>query len=103
MAKTTDHIAKIQKLASIPDVMQLWNAIEAGATPGWPAGKAFEYLVIRSFELEGAEVRYPYEVPGDKANVIEQIDGTIYSLETAFLIESKDFRNSGQILNPSLN
>jgi hypothetical protein len=37
-------------------------SIEAGNTSGWAPGKAFEYLVLRAFQLEGAEVRWPYSV-----------------------------------------
>jgi hypothetical protein len=44
-------------------------------------GEAFEYLVIRAFEidpLEPATVRYPYEVSlfGEK---VEEIDGAVHS------------------------
>jgi len=35
----------------------LWDNIEARNPIGWDSGKAFEYLVIRAFELDGAEVK----------------------------------------------
>ena len=63
------------------DLLKLWNAIKHGDTPGWEPGKAFEYLVIRAFELDkhetDKEVRYPYEVSlfGEKA---EEIDGAVH-------------------------
>ncbi len=59
--------------------------------PGWEPGKAFEYLVVRAFELDGCRVRYPYRVrwPGDDSE-IEQVDDTVYVDGLACLIESKD-------------
>jgi hypothetical protein len=70
---------------------RLWNLIDEGRTAGdgWEAGKAFEYLVLRAFQIEGAEVRWPYEVEIDD-NVVEQIDGAIYTDGLACLIECKD-------------
>jgi hypothetical protein len=55
----------------------LWADIEARQTPSWDAGKAFEYLIIRAFQLDGAEVKYPYSVRllGEE---LEQVDGVIY-------------------------
>lgn len=70
-------------------LLELWQAIVAGETPGWEAGKAFEYLVLRAFQIEGAEIRWPYRVVigGDE---IEQIDGVVYSDSLACLVECKD-------------
>lgn len=34
--------------------------IEAGNTPGWEPGKALEYFVLRAFQLEEAQVTFPY-------------------------------------------
>ena len=71
------------------DLLRLWQAIQKGNTRGWEAGRAFEYLVLRAFELEGAEVRWPYrvELGGEE---VDQIDGVIYSDGLACLIECKD-------------
>jgi Restriction endonuclease len=68
----------------------LWQEIEQRSTPGWDSGKAFEYLVLRAFQLDGAEVRYSYSVKlfGEE---IEQVDGVVYYSGLACLIESKDF------------
>jgi hypothetical protein len=68
----------------------LWQAIEQRNTQGWDAGKAFEYLVLRAFELDGAEVRYSYSVKlfGEE---VEQVDGVVYCSGLACLLESKDF------------
>jgi hypothetical protein len=68
----------------------LWQNIEQRNTQGWDAGKAFEYLVLRAFQLDGADVRYSYSVKlfGEE---IEQVDGVVYVAGLACLIESKDF------------
>ena len=81
----TRRIRRLQRAG----VLTLWSGIKTGNTPGWPAGKAFEYLVLRAFELEKAVVRYPYDVR--LPNVInEQIDGVIYMPGIVAIIESKD-------------
>jgi hypothetical protein len=72
------------------DLLKLWEAIKKGNTPEeWAPGKAFEYLIVRAFQLEGAEVIYPFSVKmGGKE--IEQIDGVVYTGGLACLIECKD-------------
>jgi hypothetical protein len=45
-----------------PELRVLWNQIKVRDTPVWPPGKAFEYLVLRAFQLHGADVRWPYPV-----------------------------------------
>jgi Restriction endonuclease len=72
-----------------PQLLALWEGIQAGETPGWSSGKAFEYLVVRAFELEAAAVTYPFSVQLG-GTVVEQIDGAIYSDGLACLIECKD-------------
>jgi hypothetical protein len=42
-------------------LLNLWAQIQLGETPDWAPGKAFEYLVMRAFELEGAAVTHPSE------------------------------------------
>jgi hypothetical protein len=68
----------------------LWDQIESRNTPGWDSGKAFEYLVLRAFELDGADVKWPYRVKlfGEE---VEQVDGVVYNSGLACLVESKDF------------
>jgi hypothetical protein len=63
----------------------LWQNIQEGNTPDWASGKALEYFILRAFELEKAEVRYPYFVSN-----VEQIDGVIYIENIACIIECKD-------------
>jgi hypothetical protein len=67
----------------------LWQEIGQRNTQVWDSGKAFEYLVLRAFELDGADVRYSYSVKlfGEE---IEQIDGVVYHSGLACLVESKD-------------
>ena len=84
-----DYVAKIQQY-TYADLLKLLVDIRQGKPiRGWAAGKAFEHLILRGFELEGAEVVYPYNVKLTK-QVVEQIDGAVYSRGLACLIESKD-------------
>jgi hypothetical protein len=73
------------------------DTFSAGEDLGrWPHGKGFEHVVLRAFEIEGARVRWPYEVRigGD---TIEQIDGAIYHNGHALLIEAKHYRDPANI------
>jgi len=69
-------------------LVRLWDGIEGGNTPGWGPGKAFEYSVLRAFELEAAEVTWPYPVEMGGQEV-EQIDGVIHTADLFCLVESK--------------
>jgi hypothetical protein len=80
--------AKIKSLRH-KELLKLYDAIERGDTPGWAPGKALEYLVLRAFELEGADVQYPFSVPPE-GEPIEQIDGVIYAEGLCCLVETKD-------------
>jgi len=71
------------------DLLKLWEAIKKGKTPGWSQGKAFEYLIVRAFQLEGADVVYPFSVKID-GEELEQIDGVVYTSGLACIIECKD-------------
>lgn len=51
-------------------------------------GRCFEALVLRAFELEGAEIVRPFSVQLAKETV-EQIDGVIYAAGMACIVESK--------------
>ncbi len=80
----------------------LWESVEARTSgdDGWDAGKAFEHIVLRGFDLEGAEVRWPYSVRwsveyGDQE--IEQVDGVVYSSGLACLCECKDYESKVNI------
>ena len=70
-------------------LLKLWQQILSGETAEWEPGKALEYLVIRAFEIEGAEVTYPYTVR-ISGTIVEQIDGAVYTDGLACLVECKD-------------
>lgn len=83
-----DYQGRIAQL-NYEGLLELWQAIAAGNALGWAPGKALEYLVLRAFQLEGAEVRWPYSVSIDEEE-IEQIDGVVYTNGISCLIECKD-------------
>ncbi len=91
MTAAAQYETKIQ-LLQWKELRSLWKKIEKRNTPGWDAGKAFEYLVVRAFQLDSAKVRYPYGVQlfGEE---VEQVDGVVYCSGLSCLIESKDFAN----------
>lgn len=78
-------------------LVRLWNKVKVGEkVKGWNEGKAFEYLVLRGFEIEGGDVRYSYSVTigevvySEEKLAAEQIDGAIYLGGLSFLVECKD-------------
>jgi len=71
------------------DLRKLWKQIVAGKTHGWEPGIAFEYLVLRAFELEGAKVQYSFPVRLS-SGINEQIDGVVYVDDLSAVVESKD-------------
>lgn len=81
------------------DLRDIWAQIKTGAPiDSFPSGKAFEYLVIRAFEIEGLRVRWPYEVVyPQKFGTMEQVDGIVYFESRAFLVESKDLTEPAAI------
>jgi Restriction endonuclease len=86
--KALDYKKRAQGL-SWEALRLLWQQIQAGETPDWDPGRAFEHLVIRGFELSGLRVEYAFDVPPD-GKIIEQIDGMVFLGDTPFLIECKD-------------
>lgn len=86
MSKEDEYVARVRSL-DVSGLLGLWHEIDAG-TDGWPPGKAFEYLVPRAFEVDGANVRYPYAV-ATEGMILEQIDGAVYASGLSCLIESK--------------
>jgi len=77
-------------------LLDLWTQIQVSDTPNWEPGKALEYLIIRAFQLEGADVTYPYSIP-IAGTIIEQIDGAVYSDGLSCLVECKDQSNNVSI------
>jgi hypothetical protein len=88
MPSHSDYIARVRAL-DWNGLRRLWLRIRAGQTPGWPPGKAFEHLVLRAFELENAEVRWPYVVYHG-GEPVEQLDGAVYVSGLACIVETKD-------------
>jgi hypothetical protein len=73
-------------------VYKTWQVVRRRSNlVGWPPGKALEYLILRAFQLEGADVTWPYEVRRD-GTLLEQVDGAVYFEGLACLIEARDWR-----------
>jgi hypothetical protein len=90
MATSLDYESRIAGL-SWGGLLDLWERIGSQDTPGWEPGKAFEYLILRAFQLDGADVRWPYRVR-ILDEVVEQVDGVIYCNGLKCLVESKSSR-----------
>lgn len=96
MATSSELEAKIRRIDNWDGLRALWSEIKTGTPTGWEAGEAFEYLVIRAFELdpdEPATVRYPYEVSLFDETV-EEIDGAVHLAGLSCLVESKDWQKN---------
>lgn len=92
MSKSEEYIKKIRRLKNT-GLKKLFKKVLKKNTPGWPSGKALEYLILRQFELEGAEVIWPFDVKSIETNeIVEQIDGIIYYKNLSCIIECKDYK-----------
>jgi hypothetical protein len=89
--KTEEYRNRILTLGHT-GLLKMWDNIQAGTElAGWPRGKALEYLLLRAFQLEGAEVSWPYGVGlRQMHSQLEQIDGAIYFDGVSCLVECKD-------------
>ena len=97
MAEASELVAVIRGFDR-PRLLTLYDQIVWGDTPGWRGGKALEHLSLRAFELEGAEVQWPYEVPMPTSDrTMEQIDGVLYVDGLAILVETKDVAERANI------
>jgi hypothetical protein len=92
MSSSTEYIEQIKSLGW-GELRSLWDGILKGDTPRWPRGKALEYLILRAFELDGADVTWPFEVKIVQETV-EQIDGIVYAAGLTCLLECKDTADS---------
>jgi hypothetical protein len=88
VTRAADHAARIRML-DWEGLEDLWHRSARGPVSGWPPGRAFEYLILRAFELDGAAVRWPFEVMMGGI-VVEQIDGAVYAGNLSCLVEAKD-------------
>jgi hypothetical protein len=90
MTRAQEYEERIQQLDT-GGLQALWQQIIQANTPDWPDGKAFEYLILRAFQINGAEVRWPFNVKINK-EIVEQIDGAVYAAGLSCIIEAKDSR-----------
>jgi hypothetical protein len=90
MPTDREYETAIQKLRW-PGLRNLWADILGGTIdPWWQPGKAFEYLVVRMFQLDKAQVTWPYSVHLFGGPASEQIDGSVRFAGLNCLVESKD-------------
>ena len=89
MPTNAEYQARIQ-LLDWAGLRDLWNKIKVSDAPEWAPGKAFEYLVLRMFDLDECNVKWPYTVTFSGGQVIEEIDGSIRVNGLYCLVESKD-------------
>ncbi|MFY0522996.1 restriction endonuclease [Archangium gephyra] len=94
MAKSEEYIRKIKRIKKPADITRMYRQLQSGTSlRDWPEGKAFEYLVLRAFELEGAEVTWPFSVRRD-GKELEQIDGAVQDGGLYCLLEMKQYKDS---------
>lgn len=86
---TDDEYRERVRRFSRNDIVRLWEQVTQGDTPGWEPGRAFEFLILRAFELDDVTIRWPYRVHLE-GEEIEQIDGAVHLKTLSCLIESKD-------------
>jgi hypothetical protein len=57
-----DYVTAIRKSNRTQLLAMLKSVGASRPIRGWPSGKAFEHLVLRAFEIEGAIVQWPFSV-----------------------------------------
>lgn len=92
---------RIGRYKSSDELSELWQHHKDGWLSKedkdfWNNGKLLEYLILRAFELEEADIRWPYSIKID-GDVVEQIDGAIHINDLHILIECKDYTNNVNI------
>ena len=88
MPTAAEYESMIQQFDNWNKLRAFWRKIQKGDTPGWAPGKAFEYLVLQAFYLDGGAVRWPYAVQIEN-EVVEQIDGFVHIGRFSCVVESK--------------
>ena len=94
MGNPTENTAKIRSYETLGKLRLLWNRLKGKEIIAeWDAGIAFEYLILRAFEIQGAKVAYSYAVELLGKKNVEQIDGliSIESKNLHVLAESKEW------------
>jgi hypothetical protein len=85
MGREERYIAQVRAMGHTEIVDVLGRLVLTRKVKGWEPGRALEFLVLRAFELEGAEVVWPY------VGTDEQVDGCMYVDGLTVLIECKDW------------
>jgi hypothetical protein len=93
MPTDAEYESMIQKFDNWKKLRAFWTRIENEDTPDWAEGKAFEYLVLQAFNLDGGTVRWPYPVEIDN-EVVGQIDGFVHIGRFSCIVESKHTVNA---------
>lgn len=65
--------------------------------PKWKPGQAFEYFILRCFELDKSTVTYPYGHIIGLNGKTQETDGVIYTRRLSCLVESKDINHDVQM------
>lgn len=101
MSKESEYKDAIKSYDNHDALLRLWKQKKKGEIDGtkWPEGKLFEYIMLRAFELEGAEITYPYTVNFHE-DVVEQIDGAIKIDSHYILVECKDYSKEKINIDP---
>ncbi|MBC8115370.1 MAG: hypothetical protein H7062_13385 [Candidatus Saccharimonas sp.] len=89
MASGEEYRRQIGEYKSHRALLKLWQQIVARDTPEWEPGKAFEFLILRAFEIEKADICWPFPV-NLADQLVEQIDGVVYAAGLSCLVEAKD-------------
>jgi hypothetical protein len=85
MEREERYIAQVRAMGHAEVLDVLGSLVLKRKVEGWEPGRALEFLVLRAFELEGAEVVWPY------VGMDEQVDGCMYVDGLTVLIECKDW------------
>ena len=86
------------KNSSHQDLIRLWETVidPRQTKDGLSPQEAFRHLIVRAFELEGAEVRYPYQVSEDgERDALEHLDGVLYIEGHSCIVESRCLSKGG--------
>lgn len=101
MPTDSEYKDKIKSYKDHQSLLKLWKQKKQGAIDSleWADGRLFEYIILRAFEIEGADVTYPYKVYFHE-ELVEQIDGAIRIDDHYILVESKDYTKDKINIDP---
>ncbi|TAZ94595.1 hypothetical protein ELH67_08540 [Rhizobium ruizarguesonis] len=88
--KSDHYVDLIRRAIQTPeDAASFWRQIRSGKIEGWEDGKALEYLILRAFQLEQADIVWPFTVYF-AGGQLEQIDGIVHFDHYTLMVECKD-------------